>query len=364
MRGMGRIRSLAPEDLVAVVELRQRVFRTSWHETAQELEAYFHTVFLEWPRAEADPPRSLVYEDDGGRITGFVGVLTTHMQMNGRRLLVATPSQFMVAPEHRGMAGYQLLKTVLSGPQDLTYADVGNTAARRLFEGMGGRAALLYSFMWSRPLRPAQRLAGSLLREPGTRVLGVAAWPLMWLADAVMGRLPLRAFRTPRSTLRTEPLEATSLATELPALLPNRGVQPHYEAETLRRQFGYLAHKAVRLGPLHAVRLRDDQGATAGWFVYFVGAGEDGHVVQVVAAPGLEARVWDALAHHAREQGAMQLTGRVEPRFLPILGAPPYSITRTGPWVLVHSRHREVVDAIQRGDAFISRLEGEWWLSF
>jgi len=35
-----------------------------------------------------------------------------------------------------------------------------------------------------------------------------------------------------------------------------------------------------------------------------------------------------------------------------------------GPGVLIHSKHRDVLEAIHRGDAFISRLEGEWWIGW
>jgi hypothetical protein len=31
---------------------------------------------------------------------------------------------------------------------------------------------------------------------------------------------------------------------------------------------------------------------------------------------------------------------------------------------LVHSRDPEIMAAIHRGEAFLSRLEGEWWLRF
>jgi hypothetical protein len=31
---------------------------------------------------------------------------------------------------------------------------------------------------------------------------------------------------------------------------------------------------------------------------------------------------------------------------------------------LAHSRHPEIVAAIQQGDAMLTRLEGEWWLRF
>jgi hypothetical protein len=36
----------------------------------------------------------------------------------------------------------------------------------------------------------------------------------------------------------------------------------------------------------------------------------------------------------------------------------------SGPWVLVHARDPEFVRAFEHGDAFFSRLEGEWCLRF
>jgi len=33
-------------------------------------------------------------------------------------------------------------------------------------------------------------------------------------------------------------------------------------------------------------------------------------------------------------------------------------------WTLVHSRDADIMAAIHQGDAFLSRLEGEWWLRF
>jgi len=35
-----------------------------------------------------------------------------------------------------------------------------------------------------------------------------------------------------------------------------------------------------------------------------------------------------------------------------------------GTWTLVHSRHRDILSAVHQGDAFLSRLDGEWWLRF
>jgi hypothetical protein len=31
---------------------------------------------------------------------------------------------------------------------------------------------------------------------------------------------------------------------------------------------------------------------------------------------------------------------------------------------LIHSRNEKLLNAIYHGDAFLSRLEGEWWMRF
>jgi len=37
---------------------------------------------------------------------------------------------------------------------------------------------------------------------------------------------------------------------------------------------------------------------------------------------------------------------------------------RRGYWTLIHSKKPDLLEAIHRGDAFLTRLEGEWCLRF
>jgi hypothetical protein len=70
------------------------------------------------------------------------------------------------------------------------------------------------------------------------------------------------------------------------------------------------------------------------------------------------------LFHHAWRRGAAGIAGRLEPSLLPGLVAAGCGLRREGPWMLIRSRRPEIARAVERGDAFLSRLEGEWWLSF
>lgn len=71
----------------------------------------------------------------------------------------------------------------------------------------------------------------------------------------------------------------------------------------------------------------------------------------------MEHLVDDAFGH-----GAALLTDRLEPRLAAELDDGLYVVGRA-PWVLVHARSPRLLDVIARGDAVLSRLEGEWWAS-
>jgi hypothetical protein len=54
--------------------------------------------------------------------------------------------------------------------------------------------------------------------------------------------------------------------------------------------------------------------------------------------------------------------GRLDPRYIHELSARHCWLRREGTYTLVHSRHADIMAAFKQGEAFLSRLEGEWWL--
>src|SRR3989449_11509383 len=82
--------------------------------------AYFTRVFLDNPSRDVRLS-SLVCEEGGGRIVGFLGVVPRGMSMNGERLLAAISSQFVV--DQAGQAGLRAVRVAkedFDGPQDLS----------------------------------------------------------------------------------------------------------------------------------------------------------------------------------------------------------------------------------------------------
>jgi hypothetical protein len=74
------------------------------------------------------------------------------------------------------------------------------------------------------------------------------------------------------------------------------------------------------------------------------------------------------LAHlfaHAWRGGAVALSGQLDPAAFPALTRGNCLFRHDGgPGLLVHSRRGDLREAIHRGDGFITRLEGEWWIGF
>ena len=346
------IRQFGEEDVPAVADLHRRVMAPEpaaadrdWLPAYQQ---YFREVFLNEAALSAGLP-SLVYQREG-RIRGFLGVMPRRMHVRGGALVAAVCSQFVVDPAERGQAGLQMLKRCLAGDQDLSITDEAAECTRQIWDWCGGTAALPYSLHWTRPLRPVEA------------ALPRALSPLARAIDAVAASMTGRLRPQPPSGSR-EAIDEDTLLECLVEASKRAWIGPVYDAPSVRwvlaRARGHRAHGAVR-----ALAVRDDAQAIAGWFVYHAGRGRCGEVLQLGAAPRQHRLVFDHLLADAWEQGLTMVSGRLEPGFAPQLSENGCLLYRRGYWTLVHSRRAEVSHALQRGDAFFSRLEGEWCLRF
>jgi len=354
------IRRFGEEDVPQVAELHRRVMRP--HAPAangwmQEYRNYFHDVFLS-DAAINSGLSSLVFQREG-RIAGFLGVMPRRMQFQGRPLLAAVCSQFVVDPAERGQAGLQMLKRCFAGDQDLSLTDEAADCTRKIWEWCGGATALPYSLHWIRPLRPAQ----AALTAGGTR-----AWwagmlsPFASAVDLIVTRRQgrLRPAAPPGSRVA---LEEAALLECVQRLVNRCAFGPAYDAQTLKWALA-RARRHADDGDVRALAVMDESQACVGWFIYHARRGGSGEVLQVGAEPRHHRVVLDHLLDDAWQQGVTMLSGRLEPALAPELSEHGCLLYRRGYWTLVHSKRPEVAHALQRGDAFFTRLEGEWCLQF
>jgi len=358
---LATIRALGEADVPAVAALFRRASPGQGWASQAACESYFREVLFDNPWRDPELPSWLAEED--GRVSGFQAVLPRPMLQRGRRLRVAVGCQFMVDPEKRhGLTALQLGKAFLSGPQDLSLADGANEHVRRMWVGLGGRASLLDSLHWTRVLRPA-RYALSFLVQREPSMIARASRPLAIPVDAIFARLRPNRFHFEATDLIEEALDPATMLAHLPDMLGGRALQPAYDSRGLAWLLEQAARKTQH-GSLRARAVFDRGRRLAGWYLYYVQANGISEVLQVAASDDCYDSVLRRLLADAWRNRAVAVRGRLDPRYVQELSDRHCWLRREGTWTLFHSRHDDVAAAILQGDAFLSRLEGEWWMRF
>jgi hypothetical protein len=362
----GHIRSFTAEDIPQVADLHRRVFKLADQTSPELLDAYrtyFTQVYLNNP-CQDDDAGSLVYEEKSERITGFLAMAPRRMSMNGRAVRAKITSQFVVDPNSRGFAGLQLLKAALAGPQDITIADESNGDSRILWEGLGGVTSYLYSMRWFYPLRPCQFGLFVVRRKKFLPpFLAAASAPVARTLDALAGRIVKSPTRSSGAQLVGEDLDCQTLSACLSEAGKKQSMRPDYDHHSLN----WLLQRAEQLrsqGRLQKVLLRTAKREIAGWYLYYLNPAGLSEVIQIQAKAHFAHDVLEHLFHDARRQGAIVLSGRMEPSMMQAF-SDTHCIFHCGPeWVLIHSRRPELLQAFDRGNMGFSRLDGEWCLHF
>jgi len=363
---MERIRPFVEGDIPRVADLHRRVFRTSAH-SSEQLQAqyarYFKQVFLNNPWYDERLP-SLVCETAQGAIAGFLGVMPRWLSIKGQPIQAAVSSQYIVEPGPRStVAALQLAKAFLAGPQDLSLADEASTAMRSLCERAGGSTALLYSLSWGRFLRPSQVVLSRFAKQRPLKPFALALRPLSRAVDGMAVRTPGSPFRQVAPSLSGGDLSPETLLACLSEFTHDRAVRPEYDVGSLKWLFDVLAQRSEH-GLFQKTALRNTMGEIVGWYLYQLNGGGIAEVVQVGAKKDFIKPVLDHLFYHAWRHAAIALAGRLDPQLIQELSERSSVFHHRGQWVLVHSRIPELLHAIHRGDAFLTRLEGEWCMRF
>jgi hypothetical protein len=352
------LRPLQADDLEQVAALFLRVVRPGSGESVVETAEYFRRTTLEHPWADPEIP-SLVFVDDRGAITGFVGSYVARMRLEGSPIRAACPGNLVADPEARGFApGALLLREHLSGPQDVTFVDTLGEPTRTMWKALGGEIASLGALHWLRVFRPF-RLANARFVEPRAgRASQTLVSALCAALDAVARRVGPGRLKAVLSSPTTRPLDAGAMMAEFRRLSASLRLYPDYDEAYLEWLFDELA-RPRRRGTLVRRLVRDGE-RVLGWYVYYLKPGGISRVLQVMGGEKDIGSVLDHLFHDADAAGAAALDGRVEPRLLEPL-AERRCILRYAGAAGVHSHNREILDAVVSRRSVFTRMDSEYW---
>ena len=360
------VRPLVENDIPQVADLFWTVMRGRNGSAPPAVRSFFQKLYFANPLIDSSIP-SLVYEGKGGRIVGFLGVVVRKMSVCGQPIRAAFGGNFVVDPEARSnLAGMRLLGTYMAGDQDLSQTDSANNVSRNLLERLGFRTIVPLSVHWARPLRPCHYAVYAMSRLTGpvlSSSLRFAAKPFCSIVDGIATRLSSSPFRQSESSLHAAELDVETLLHCLATFRSGYSLWPEYDVGSLTWLLSFMNRLQTR-GDLRKVVLRDASQKILGWYIYYVKPGAVGEVVQIGGERQFTRDILDHLFYDAWNHGVVGLHGMVPTRLMGDFSEKNCVFACRGGWTVAHSRRPELLELLNRGDAFLSRLDGEWCLAY
>jgi ribosomal protein S18 acetylase RimI-like enzyme len=358
------VRPLAELDIPQVADLYWSYMRRREGSAPPAVRSFLRELYFTNPWIDGAMP-SLVYEGKGGEIVGFLGTIVRKMSVCGQPIRVAYGGNFVVHPEARShLAGPRLLGAYMAGNYDVWQTDSANDLSRKLLESLGFRTIPALNIHWGRPLRPSHYGVYAMSRAMRPAVSSsfkFAAKIFCDAADNMAARVSFSPFHQTKSSLHGAELDLETLLHCLVEFREDYSLWPEYDVQSLKWLLSFMERRPAR-GVLRKVVLRDDNQKIVGWYIYYVKRGAVGEVVQIGGEQKLTKDILSHLFYDAWEQQLIALHGVVDMRRVPQFSDKGCFFTSRGGWTVSRSRQPEVLAILERGNAFLSRLDGEWCL--
>jgi hypothetical protein len=358
------VREFVERDVPQVVTLYWKFMLPRSGEIPNELYTAFRDLYFCNPMVDARGP-SFVYEDTSGDIVGFLGVTNRRMSLRGEAIRVGYIGNFVIHPSARsGLAAPGLLGAFVAGNQDLLLTDSANDITRHLLQRLAFKTIPALNIRWMRPLSLAQCAVYAASRGMNRALassIRIATKPFSRIMDHLTRKL-LNPGPVSKTPLHPEELSLGTLLRCLSELQKSYSLWPEYDAQSLQWVLQFMRRNQKR-GTLRCIALRDETSSIVGWYLYHSRPGAVGEVVQVGGQSDVFKTILEHLFQDAREQEVIALQGVADYRRLGDFSDKGCYFTCRGGWVVAHPRRPELLEILQRGDALLTRLDGEWCLS-
>ncbi len=323
---MSEIRPLDLQDVPQVASMFMRVLRKEPGTPSSGLVEYLSRIFLEPPGHDPEIVSQVHVRDDGS-VSGFIGVIPLALTLEDRPLRAAIASTYMVEDhENDPFAGARLLRRFLAGPQDISLTETANDISTTMWRKMRGTVLADYSLEWLRVIRPA-----AFMIEAAARAARLArlASPLARPFDALIRRSPMKrpgriSHRPSTGTVCCpEPISTTTKQPASPAFFIRLSHASCMEGGGSRSDGGPFAQQAELWidGTSQGI---EPLGFSVGMFLYYGDKARIGRTIQILAAPGHEGAVIDAMLADADQRGLAALRGRTQPALLNAMLGPSF----------------------------------------
>jgi hypothetical protein len=240
-------------------------------------------------------------------------------------------------------------------------ADGANDKGRKILERSGASVSPIYSLKWLWPPRPATFALNMLgKRRPSLGLIAGAARPFGSLADAVVCRLPASPFALGAPDTEGRALDVDTLLAGPDEFSRGHTLRPQYDRSSLHWLLDVLKDNHDR-GEFQSVGVFDADHQFIALALYHLHANNAAEVMLLASRDSTRDAVLQHIMYHAWRTGAVGLMGRFEPKFLQAFSNQD-SLMKAGDWAFLHARDREIIHIVNRGEAFISALEGELWM--
>jgi hypothetical protein len=354
----GAVRPMIAADVPAVARLFLKIFRGVDKPADPDLEEYLRTLILQSP-SYSEAMGTRVYEQQDGRIRSALLAVPMRFVACGNVVPGRLLGVFMTDANKEAAGAAELILALRPRSASFAFCDSASPTSCNHLLAIGGKPIPLQSLEWLRSFRPMSALVGRLAeRVLRRRDPGFAA--LMRPFDVLLRRLVIGTDVQEPTGARVTEMPVEAFLKHAPLLIAHYAVRPLWSEDEL----AWLVSLAAQNTQLCAFTIRaveDRAGAVIGCFVYYAAPGRIAHVLNILALPGREIAVLDAMFRHLDHTGHVEARGRAQLALMRGLALQRWLTFRHRAFALALTRSPDVNDAVVRGDVYIGGLAGEDW---
>ena len=359
---MSRLTQLRPmriEDIAQVGALYFKIFRNKPENSSSDFNTYFKELFFGSPYYSPENG-SFVHETADGQIDSVLSAVPMEYHVNGKAMISRLLGTFMTDPDMSTQGAAQLTLTLRARRQDLCFTNTASPTSASHLRAVGGVVLPTQSLEWCRVFKPAAYAVQCL--RPHTSFLHKTAWlPLAKFGDTMIRKIGKIPPLEPPRGVRDEIMEDVAFQELAPSFVADYSVRPAWS----KPEISWILHMASMHksdGQLQIRCVYDDVGRVCGCYVFFGKPGAIAKVLNILATSRQDSDlVVTQMLHRLESAGYVAAQGPVQPRLLEAFSRHSALFYRHKAYTCVSTRHREVIEAIDRHDIFLGGLAGESW---